>query len=82
MGYFSVIQRKYWQFQFTGFQMTKDNSNIDAALEMADASKRSTLRKLVIGSAYVAPAVTSFALDGITNAAYAVVNSTSSGAVM
>jgi hypothetical protein len=62
--------------------MTKDNSNIDSALEMADASKRSTLRKLVIGSAFVVPAVTSFALDGMTNAAYAAnatLNSTSSG---
>jgi hypothetical protein len=58
--------------------MSKDNSNIDTALEMADASKRSTLRKLVIGSAFVAPAVTSFALDGMTNAAYAITNSTSS----
>ena len=61
--------------------MTDRNPNIDNALELADASKRATLRKLVAGSTFIAPAVATFALDGLTSAAYAVcVNMTSSGA--
>lgn len=54
-------------------------SNLDAALENTDVAKRATLRKLVIGSAFVAPAVTSFALDGLTTSANATpINSTHS----
>lgn len=61
--------------------MNEPSSNIDSALEMADESKRLTLRKLITGTAFVAPAVATFALDGLTNAAYADPNSTTSGPV-
>ncbi len=59
--------------------MSEPRSNIDNALEMADASKRTTLRKLIVGTAFVAPAVATFALDGLANPAYAIINSTTSG---
>ena len=51
--------------------MSENHLKIDAALEGVDDAKRSTLRKLVIGSAFVVPAVTTFALDGLVNASTA-----------
>ena len=54
-----------------GENMSENHLNIDAALEGVDNSKRATLRKLVIGSAFVVPAVTTFALDGLLNASTA-----------
>jgi hypothetical protein len=38
---------------------------IDAALDRVDEAKRSSLRKIVLGSAFVAPAVASFAINGM-----------------
>lgn len=38
---------------------------IDAALETVDAGKRGTLRKIVIGTAFVAPVVASFAINAM-----------------
>ena len=58
--------------------MAINQSNIDSALETTDAAKRETLRKLVVGSAFVVPVVTTFGLEGLTTAAYAVTNSTHS----
>ena len=50
----------------------QDNfAQLEKALEKTDVAKRETLRKLVIGSAFVIPVVTSFALDGLTTPAMA-----------
>lgn len=50
----------------------QDNfAQLEKALEKTDVAKRETLRKLVIGSAFVIPVVTSFALDGLTTSANA-----------
>jgi hypothetical protein len=38
---------------------------LDNALDGIDGAKRDTLRKLVVGSAYLVPLVTSFAMDGL-----------------
>jgi hypothetical protein len=38
---------------------------INAALDRVDEAKRSSLRKIVLGSAFVAPAVASFAINGM-----------------
>lgn len=43
-----------------------DEARLNRALEgVADPAKRETLRKLIVGSAYVAPVVMSFAVDGL-----------------
>jgi hypothetical protein len=59
-----------------------DNEKADGvnkALESIDESKRATLRKMIVGAAYVAPVVTSFAIDGMTvSSALADVNQTHS----
>lgn len=45
--------------------MTKKHKGVDDCLDGVDESKRSTLRKLVIGGAFVAPTVMSFPMDGL-----------------
>jgi len=45
-----------------------DNHQVDrveAALDRVDESKRSSLRKIVLGTAFVAPVVASFAINGM-----------------
>ena len=51
----------------------------DRALAAVDASKRDTLRKLILGAAFVAPIVASFSVDGLMSRAHAVPNVTYSG---
>jgi Chaperone of endosialidase len=43
-----------------------DNKKIDAALAGIDAAKRETLNRMITGTAFVAPIVASFAMDGLT----------------
>jgi hypothetical protein len=43
-----------------------DNKKIDDALAGIDAGKRQTLSRLITGTAFVAPIVASFAMDGLT----------------
>jgi hypothetical protein len=43
-----------------------DNKKIDDALAGIDAGKRQTLSRLITGTAFVAPVVASFAMDGLT----------------
>jgi hypothetical protein len=47
------------------FGMAK-NPKIDEALAGVDDAKRATLARLLTGTAFVAPIVTSFAMDGLT----------------
>ena len=39
---------------------------IDALLEKVDAEKRATLKRLIFGTVFVVPVVTSFPIDGLT----------------
>ncbi len=41
------------------------------SLEMIDAGKRDTVRKLVLATAFTAPTVSSFAIGGTMNTAFA-----------
>ncbi|HEY4403792.1 MAG TPA: hypothetical protein VGN55_03985 [Xanthobacteraceae bacterium] len=43
-----------------------ENKKIDAALAGVDEAKRATLSRLLTGTAFVAPVVASFAMDGLT----------------
>ena len=43
----------------------------DQALEKIDASRRDTVRKLVLATAFTAPVISTFAIDGKMNAAFA-----------
>jgi hypothetical protein len=43
-----------------------ENKKIDAVLAEVDDAKRATLTRLLTGSAFVAPIVASFAMDGLT----------------
>jgi hypothetical protein len=43
-----------------------DSKKIDDALAGIDAGKRQTLSRLITGTAFVAPIVVSFAMDGLT----------------
>ena len=46
--------------------MTKNHDDrLERALETIDAGKRDSMRKLVIGAAFVAPVVASFAIEGM-----------------
>lgn len=38
---------------------------VETALERVDEAKRSSLRKIVLGTAFVAPVVASFAVNGM-----------------
>jgi hypothetical protein len=51
------------------------NNEIDPRiLESIDESKRSSIRKLILGSAFAAPVVASFSMDGLVSSANAQVN--------
>lgn len=41
------------------------NDRLDQALETIDTGKRDSMRKLVVGAAFVAPVVASFAIEGM-----------------
>jgi hypothetical protein len=43
-----------------------ESKKIDEALAGVDEAKRATLTRLVAGTAFVAPVVASFAMDGLT----------------
>ena len=43
-----------------------ESRKIDAALAGVDEAKRATLTRLLTGTAFVAPIVASFAMDGLT----------------
>jgi hypothetical protein len=53
--------------------------NVDRALAAVDAAKRETLRKLILGAAFVVPVVASFSVDALVSRAHAVPNVTYSG---
>ncbi|MBR0963343.1 hypothetical protein JQ554_04440 [Bradyrhizobium diazoefficiens] len=60
--------------------MTEKNSNIENSVAGLDDSKRKTLSRLLTGTAFVAPIVASFAMDGLSiSKAVAAVNGTGSG---
>ena len=62
--------------------MTDKKSNVELAVAGLDESKRKTLSRLVTGTAFVAPIVASFAIDGLTiSKAVAAANGTGSGVV-
>jgi len=42
-----------------------EKKNLDQALESVDANRRSFLRKVVLTTAFTAPIVASFAVDGM-----------------
>ncbi len=59
--------------------MTKDNEQ--KILDQVDAGRRDVIKKFITGAAFVAPAVASFSMDGLTvNSAMAAIvsNSTTS----
>ena len=43
----------------------------DRALALVDAAKRETLRKLILGAAFVIPVVATFSVDGLVSSAHA-----------
>jgi hypothetical protein len=51
--------------------MTEMKPDIDAALEGLDEDRRQTLRRLLLKGAFIAPAVASFGLLGLTEQAAA-----------
>jgi hypothetical protein len=60
-------------------KMSDNASKIDLATNGLDQSKRETLSRLATGTAFVAPLVASFAMDGLTmSKALASINSTGS----
>ena len=62
------------------FRMAGERTKIDQATSGLDESKRATLTRLVTGTAFVAPVLASFAMDGLTiSKALAVSNGTGSG---
>jgi hypothetical protein len=68
---FMDLAARYGCRSARGFKMQDNFAQLEKALEKTDVAKRETLRKLVIGSAFVIPVVTSFALDGLTTPAMA-----------
>ncbi len=56
-----------------------EKKNLDQALESVDANRRSFLRKVVLTTAFTAPIVASFAIDGmVVSTAMATPNSSNS----
>ena len=43
----------------------REQDRLDRALETIDESKRASLRKLLVGAAFVPPVVASFAVNGM-----------------
>lgn len=60
--------------------MTEQSSNVEGAMSGLDESKRKTLSRLLTGTAFVAPVVATFAMDGLViSKAVAQVNGVGSG---
>ncbi len=62
--------------QSEGALVSDTNNNLgaqgaDRALAAVDEAKRETLRKLIIGAAFVVPVVASFSVDGLVSSAHA-----------
>lgn len=56
-----------------------DLDRLEQALETIDVSKRESMRKMVVGTMFIAPVVMSFAINGLTvGPAMALPNSTAS----
>jgi hypothetical protein len=53
----------------TNREIVQAPGGVDQALESVDAAKRETLRKLILGAAFVVPVVASFSIDGLTSSA-------------
>jgi organic hydroperoxide reductase OsmC/OhrA len=55
-------------------ELTKDTGleSADRALASVDVAKRETLRKLILGAAFVIPVVATFSVDGLVSKAHAV----------
>jgi len=51
----------------------------DRALASVDAAKRETLRKLILGAAFVIPVVATFSVDGLVSSVHAASNLCYSG---
>jgi hypothetical protein len=51
----------------------------DRALASVDVAKRETLRKLILGAAFVIPVVATFSVDGLVSSAHATSNLCYSG---
>jgi hypothetical protein len=47
------------------------SQSADRALTAVDAAKRETLRKLILGAAFVVPVVATFSVDGLVSSAHA-----------
>ena len=63
--------------------MSDSNNNLgpqgaDRALAAVDEAKRETLRKLILGAAFVVPIVASFSVDGLVSSAHASLSPTCS----
>ena len=56
-------------------ELTKDAGpqSADRALASVDMAKRETLRKLILGAAFVVPVVATFSVDGLVSGAHAYV---------
>ena len=54
-------------------ELTKDAGpqSADRALASVDMAKRVTLRKLILGAAFVVPVVATFSVDGLVSSAHA-----------
>jgi hypothetical protein len=59
--------------------MADNETNLDAALEGIDVSKRATLKRLVLAGAFVTPVVVSFAMTGLSADAFLHTASAASG---
>jgi hypothetical protein len=63
------LEHNYLLTNEGGYQMAysskSDLERLDNALDGIDGAKRDTLRKLIVGSAYLVPLVMSFAIDGL-----------------
>jgi hypothetical protein len=62
--------------QSEGALVSDTNNNLgaqgaDRALAVVDGAKRETLRKLILGAAFVVPVVASFSVDGLVSGAHA-----------
>ena len=59
-----------------------ENQKIDEALAGVDDAKRATLTRLLTGTAFVAPIVASFAIDGLTISKAQAIPANGSGLVL
>ena len=55
----------------SGMEDRSAPADVEKALAPIDAAKRETLRKLVLGAAFVVPVVASFSIYGLTSSAHA-----------